>query len=136
MLEEYASSAMMFQTGCDSKRINPVWLRLTRRELFGELCAALHAPAPCVCAPFGKLFNKPDVPLELTQSKPCHLLISRNCVFDTSLGARNFSRVSPFARLTQDSVWQAKAAKGNGASCPTITMAPVLAITGLVARSC
>jgi hypothetical protein len=84
MLEEYASSAMMFQTGCDSKRINLVWLRLTWCELFGELCAALHVPAPCVCAPFGKLFNKPDVPLELTQSKPCHLLISRNCVFDTS----------------------------------------------------
>src|SRR5258708_4055198 len=35
----------------------------------------------------------------------------------------------------QDSIRQAKAANRHGASCPTISMAPVLAITSLVART-
>ena len=40
---------------------------------------------------------------------------------------------SIFAILIRDSIRQAKADIRHGASCPTISMAPVLAITSLVA---
>jgi len=40
-----------------------------------------------------------------------------------------------FANLIQDSLRQAKAEMRNGASCPMVSMAPVLAITSLVART-
>ena len=50
--------------------------------------------------------------------------------------ARNLSRVVPLVTVwSEDAVRQAKAAKRHGASCPTVSMAPVLAITSVVART-
>jgi hypothetical protein len=50
------------------------------------------------------------------------------------ISARNLSRGSLFASVIRDSIRQAKADMRNGASRPTVSMAPVLAITSLVAR--
>jgi hypothetical protein len=68
------------------------------------------------------------------QGRSTHL-VRPNCVFDASLVPET-CLVLPFANVwSGDSVRQAKAAKRHGASCPTVSMAPVLAITSLVARA-
>src|SRR6266478_1638016 len=62
-------------------------------------------------------------------------LVSPNCVFDASLVPETCPEFSAFAILIRDSIRQAKADIRHGASCPTVSMAPVLAITSLVART-
>ena len=62
------------------------------------------------------------------------LLISPDCVFDASLVPETCLEFPPLPMCFRDSIRQAKADMGHGAWCPTISMAPVLAITCLVAR--
>jgi hypothetical protein len=62
-------------------------------------------------------------------------LISLNCVFDASLVPETCLEPLSLPVCLLDSIRQAKADIRHGASCPTISMAPVLAITSLVART-
>jgi hypothetical protein len=62
-------------------------------------------------------------------------LTSFDCIFDASLAPETCLEFPVFAILIQDSVRQAKAETFTGASCPITSMAPVLAITGMVART-
>src|SRR5713101_6018706 len=61
--------------------------------------------------------------------------ISPNCVFDASLVPETCLESPSLPVCFLDSIRQAKAEIRHGASCPTISMAPVLAITSLVART-
>src|SRR6266852_9823658 len=63
------------------------------------------------------------------------LPISPNCVFDASLVPETCLESPSLPVCFLDSIRQAKAKIRHGASCPTISMAPVLAITSLVART-
>jgi hypothetical protein len=57
------------------------------------------------------------------------LLISPDCVFDASLVPETCLEFPFLPMCFRDSIRQAKADIRHGASCPTISMAPVLAIT-------
>jgi hypothetical protein len=61
------------------------------------------------------------------------LLISPDCVFDASLVPETCLELPSSPEWSGDSIRQAKADMRHGASCPTISMAPVLAISSLVA---
>jgi hypothetical protein len=62
-------------------------------------------------------------------------LISLNCVFDASLVPETCLEPLSLPVCCLDSIRQAKADIRHGASCPTVSMAPVLAITSVVART-
>ena len=60
-----------------------------------------------------------------TEAHHRKLPVSPNRVFDASLVPETCPEFPPFASLIQDSIRQAKADIRNGASCPTVSMAPV-----------
>jgi hypothetical protein len=65
---------------------------------------------------------------------PGQLPISPNCVFDASLVPETCLETPFLPVCCLDSIRQAKADMRHGASCPTISMALVLAISSVVAR--
>src|SRR6266852_7226982 len=77
--------------------------------------------------------------LAVSRHSGCRLFqtvqISPNCVFDASLVPETCLESPSLPVCFLDSIRQAKAEIRHGASCPTISMAPVLAITSLVART-
>src|SRR6266849_9378061 len=98
-------------------------------EVSGEIVSQLRSVSRFCCKTPLRLFD----PLTLTSDR--QLLISPNCVFDASLVPETCLESPSLPVCFLDSIRQAKAEIRHGASCPTISMAPVLAITSLVART-
>src|SRR5271155_3629154 len=83
-----------------------------------------------VCKDSERIVGKPEV----IDGPRGQVLISTDCVFDASLVPETCLEFLSLPMCLRDSIRQAKADMRHGASCPTISMAPVLAITCLVAR--